>query len=416
MTPQIEHLPIAGLIPYARNSRTHSEEQIAAVAASIREYGFTNPVLIREDGGIIAGHGRVLAALSMGLDAIPCIRLSHLTEAQARAYVIADNKLAELAGWDEEILALELKELGEMDFDLSLTGFGEDEISELLAEMDATPEGATDADSLPAAPVIPVSRAGDVWLLGRHRLVCGSSTDAATVAKALSGSTPHLMVTDPPYGIEYDANWRNEAMSADGSPVGGGAIGAVLNDDIACWREAWALFPGEVAYVWHASSKTHIVADSLVACDFELRALLIWNKNHFAISRCHYHPKHEPCWYVVKKGGTGHWQGDRTQSTVWEIPKNLKSETGHSTQKPVECMRRPIENNSRAGDGVYEPFSGSGTTIIAAEQTGRTCYAIELSPIYVDMAVLRWQEYTGGGATLEGDGRKYNQIAASGRA
>ncbi len=215
------------------------------------------------------------------------------------------------------------------------------------------------------------------------------------------------MVTDPPYGVEYDANWRNEAMRADGTPIAGCAVGKVINDDRADWREAWALFPGEVAYVWHAGIFSPTVADSLVACGFELRTLIVWGKNNLVIGRGHYHPKHEPCWYAVRKGGTGHWQGDRKQTTLWSIDKPTKSETGHSTQKPIECMRIPIENNSKAGDEIYEPFSGSGTTIIAAEQTARICYAMELSPAYVDVAVRRWQQYTGKRATHAVTGQEF---------
>lgn len=388
-------LSIAALVPYARNSRTHSKEQIAQIAASIREFGFTNPVLIDGQGGIVAGHGRVMAAQSLGVGSVPCLRVDWLTEAQKRAYVIADNQLALNAGWDDAVLADELRALQGEDFDLNLLGFGADELTALLA--DPPTDGETDPDATPEPPAVPISKHGDVWVLGKHRLICGSSTDADTVAKVLAGVQPHLMVTDPPYGVEYDADWRNHALRADGSPVAGRAVGKVLNDDNADWREAWALFPGEVAYIWHAGSKAHIVAESLLACGFEIRAQVVWNKNNFSISRGHYHPKHEPCWYAVRKGGTGHWGGDRKQSTVWDIPKNQKSETGHSTQKPVECMKRPIENNSVPGQAVYEPFSGSGTTIIACEMTGRICYAIELSPAYVDVAVRRWQEFTGGG-------------------
>jgi DNA modification methylase len=404
---QIERLSIDALIPYARNARTHSQEQVAQVAASIREFGFTNPVLIDATGGIIAGHGRVLAARQLGLTEVPCIRLSYLTEAQKRAYIIADNKLALNAGWDDELLALEMKELGDMDFDLVLTGFGTDEIDQLLASLDATPEGETDGDDVPELQAEAISKPGDVWLLGKHRLMCGSSTVATDVEKLLGGGVPHLMVTDPPYGVNYDANWRNNRHRADGTPISGSAVGKVLNDDIADWREAWALFPGEVAYVWHAGVRSNEVADSLIACDFKIYAQIIWAKSNFVIGRGHYHVKHEPCWYAVKKGATGHWNGDRKQSTVWEIAKPQKSETGHSTQKPIECMRRPIENNSNPGDVIYEPFSGSGTTIIAAEQTGRRCYAMELFPNYVDVAVRRWQQFTGKLATLEATGAPF---------
>ena len=406
---KIETIQIAALIPYARNSRTHSDEQVAQVAASIKEFGFTNPVLIDGEGGIIAGHGRVMAARKLGLADVPCIRLAHLTEAQKRAYIIADNKLALNSGWDEKMLALEFQDLQGMGFDLELTGFGMDDIDELLAELDATPEGNTDADETPAVQAEVISRPGDIWLLGKHRIMCGDSTSADQVQKLLGGGIPHLMVTDPPYGVEYDADWRNSAKRADGTPIGGSAVGKVLNDDRADWREAWALFPGEVAYVWHADAFSHTVADSLVSCNFRLYALIVWGKNQMAIGRGHYHHKHEPCWYAVKKGGTGHWQGDRKQTTLWSIDKPQKSETGHSTQKPIECMRIPIENNSKAGDSIYEPFSGSGTTIIAAEQTGRICYAMELNPPYVDVSVRRWQQYTGKRATHAVTGKEFGE-------
>lgn len=244
----------------------------------------------------------------------------------------------------------------------------------------------------------------------KHRIICGSSTEADTVAKVLGDVRPHLMVTDPPYGVEYDADWRNKAKRADGTVIGAGAVGVVKNDDNADWREAWALFPGDVAYVWHAGLFAGVVADSLVDTGFSLRSQIVWKKSNFAIGRGDYHWHHEPCWYAVR--GKGHWSGGRKQSTIWEIAKPAKSETGHSTQKPVECMKRPIENNSSPGQAVYEPFSGSGTTIIAAEMTGRHCYAVELNPAYVDVAVKRWQEFTGQDATLEGDGRTFNEIAA----
>lgn len=407
---KIEQASIDALIPYARNSRTHSETQVAQIAASIREFGFTNPVLIDGDGGIIAGHGRVLAARMLGMQTVPAVRIDYMSEAQKRAYVIADNKLALNAGWDEELLALELTDLQESGFDLDLTGFDEAEIDVLLASMDATPEGETEADDVPEPQDDVVTQPGDVWVLGKHRLMCGDSTQALHVETLLAGASPHLMVTDPPYGVEYDADWRNHARRSDGSVIGGQAVGKVMNDDRADWREAWALFQGDVAYVWHGGVAAAAVADSLKAAGLEIRAQIVWAKQQFAIGRGHYHWQHEPCWYAVRNGATGHWQGDRKQTTLWEIDKPQKSETGHSTQKPVECMRRPIENNSQPGDAVYEPFSGSGTTIIAAEQTGRRCYAMELSPQYVDVAVRRWQDFTGKQATLDGDGRAFDEI------
>lgn len=406
----IEQRAIDALIPYARNSRTHSDAQVAQIAASIREFGFTNPVLVDADGGIIAGHGRVMAARKLGLKDVPCIALGHLTAAQRKAYIIADNRLALNAGWDEEMLRLEISELQEEGFELDLLGFTGDELQALLAEEGT--EGETDPDDAPEVQSEAVTKLGDVWQLGRHRLVCGDSTDALVVDKALNGVKPHLMVTDPPYGVEYEAGWRSEAMPSKNDPKrwkdgAGSPTGAVLNDGQADWREAWALFPGDVAYVWHAGNMAHVVAESLIASALEIRAQIIWAKSQFVIGRGHYHPHHEPCWYAVRNGATGHWAGDRKQSTLWQIDKPRKSETGHSTQKPVECMKRPIENNSSPGQAVYEPFSGSGTTIIAAEMTGRACHAIELSPQYVDVAVRRWQQFTGKTATLESTGEPF---------
>jgi DNA modification methylase len=227
---------------------------------------------------------------------------------------------------------------------------------------------------------------------------------------------PLLMVTDPPYGVNYDPDWRNRADRANGKPYGARAIGLVTNDTRSDWREAWALFPGEVAYCWHAGLHASDTQAAFEACGFELRCQIVWAKSNFAIGRGHYHVQHEPCYYMVRKGGTGHWAGDRKQTTLWQIPKPAKSETGHSTQKPVECMKRPIENNSSPGQAVYEPFSGSGTTIIAAEMTGRACLAIEITPEYVDVAVLRWQAFTGQKATLDGTDETFDSLAVKRKA
>jgi DNA modification methylase len=382
----------------------------AQIAASVREFGWTNPVLVDGDGGIIAGHGRVMAARKLGMAEVPVIELAHLTDAQRKAYILADNKLALNAGWDAGLLAVELGDLQADGFDLALTGFGEDEIAALLA--DATTDGLTDEDEAPEPPVWPTTVAGDLWLLGRHRLICGDSTVATDVGRLLGDVKPHLMVTDPPYGVEYEPAWRNDALRADGAPIGDRAIGKVLNDDKADWREAWALFPGDVAYVWHAGLMAGVVAESLAACDFTVKSQIVWAKSHLVIGRSHYHWQHEPCWYAVRKGATGHWAGDRKQTTLWEIPKPQKSETGHGTQKPIECMRRPIENNSTAGQAIYEPFCGSGTTLLAAEQTARVCFAVELDPRYVDVIVQRWQNFTGKQATLDNDGRTFAEVAA----
>jgi DNA modification methylase len=265
---------------------------------------------------------------------------------------------------------------------------------------------------VPAVPEHPVTRPGDLWLFGRHRLLCGDSTVATDVERVLGGVKPHLMVTDPSYGVDYDPAWRNRA-AADGligQKKSTRAVGQVVNDNVADWADAWSLFTGDVAYVWHAGTKAGIVQSSLEACGFEVRIQIIWGKNNFAIGRGHYHWQHEPRWYAVRK--SSHWAGDRSQTTLWRIDKPLKSETGHGTQKPVECMKRLIENNSSLGQAIYEPFSGSGTTIIAAEMTGRACHAIEISPQYVDVAVKRWEAFSGKRATLDGDGRSFDQIAA----
>jgi DNA modification methylase len=381
--------PIGALIPYASNSRTHTPEQISLIARSIETFGFTNPILVDGANGVVAGHARLKAAQKLGLGEVPTIELAWLTPAERQAYVIADNQTAITgAGWDPEMLRLELGDLKLAGFDLTLTGFGELELGSLLAD---NTDGLTDPDDAPAAPEHPVSH------------------------------EPHLMVTDPPYGVEYDPAWRHTARRSTGEllSVGKHSMGAVSNDDRDDWREAWSLFPGDIAYVWHSGLHCRSVQESLEAAGFQMRSQIIWNKNVMIISRGHYHFKHEPCWYAVRKGKTANWAGDRKQTSVWDIPivhataGNVDDgKNSHGTQKPVECMRRPIENNSSPGLAVYEPFCGSGTTIIAAEMTGRSCHAIEISPPYIDVAVKRWQDFTGKQATLDGDGRAFDQIAA----
>ena len=388
----IRHVPASDLIPYARNARTHSEAQVALIAGSIREFGFNNPVLVDAKNGIIAGHGRVLAAQKLGLAEVPTIELTHLTEAQKRTYILADNRLAEQAGWDRELLGLELADLSVLGIDLADIGFEGAELDALLDH------GAADLkeEATPEVPETPISRPGDLWRLGSHSLMCGDATDAAAVKLLLNGVTPHLMVTDPPYGVMYDPDWRNRTGASETKRTG-----KVMNDDRADWRDAWALFPGDVAYVWHGALHATTVADSLHASGFDIRSQIIWAKERLVLSRGHYHWQHEPCWYAVR--GKGHWSGDRTQTTLWTIPnRDQDAATVHGTQKPVECMRRPMLNNSSAGQPVYEPFSGSGTSIIAAESCGRVCLAMELDPAYVDVAVMRWQAFTGQEARLTG--------------
>lgn len=392
----------------------------------IRDSGFTNPLVIDEKNQIIAGHGRRLAATRLGMTHVPCVRVAGLSAAQIRALRVSDNAVGLLSEWDEELLRAEIAALSAEDFDLGLVALSDSQIDSLLAERTA---GLTDPDDAPPAPENPTARLGDVWVLGRHRLVCGDCTDAEAVAKALDGVKPHLMVTDPPYGVEYDASWRGKA----GFGSENAAVGKVLNDDRADWREAWALFPGTVAYIWHASLHADAVLASLKAVKFGARSQIVWVKSRHVLSRAHYHyqhetayyavredetddhwrfvPEHEVAVYAVKEGKPASWHGGRKQSTVWFID-HVRSETGHSTQKPVDCMKRPIENNSDPWQAVYEPFSGSGTTLIAAEMTGRCCHALELNPAYIDVAVRRWQDFTGRDAKLEATGQSFREVAA----
>ena len=382
---RIEHWPIDRLLPYIANARSHPEAQVAQIAGSIAEFGFNVPCLVDERGVLMAGHGRLLAAKRLGLAEIPVIRLGHLTGAQARAFRIADNQIALNALWDDTVLAAELARLREDGVDLDLLGFGEDDLDRLLDGLAGDGDGGqTDEDEVPEPPVAPVTRPGDLWVLGRHRLLCGDATHATGVARLLNGKKPHLLISDPPYGVDYDPSWRNEAgVSATAR------TGKVTNDDRADWREAWALFPGDVAYVWHAGVHAKTVAESLEAAGFLVRSQIIWSKARFVLGRGDYHWQHEPCFYAVRKSATGHWQGARDQSTVWAIGAigDEDEATVHGTQKPVECMRRPMINNSAKNDAIYEPFAGSGTTIIAAESTGRVCTASASMPSAVTESV-----------------------------
>jgi ParB-like chromosome segregation protein Spo0J/DNA modification methylase len=411
---------IEKLLPYARNARTHSDEQVAQVAASIVEFGWTNPILVGEDGVIIAGHARLAAARLLKMEKVPVIVLDRLTPTQRRALVLADNRLALSAGWDEEMLRVELESLDEEGFNLDLVGFTEDELAHLLEDQDGSADGE---DEVPEIPETPISIPGDLWLLsspkGRpaHRVLCGDSTASDAITRLLAGQKPpFIMATDPPYGVSLEPEWREKVGLNPSTRQGG----KVLNDDRVDWSAAYSLFPGDVAYVWHAGIHAAEVAVGLDSCEFQIRAQIIWKKQHFAISRGAYHWGHEPCWYAVRKGRTSHWRGDRTQSTVWEVANlnpfggNSDKEnevTGHGTQKPVELMRRPILNHTQAGEAVYDPFLGSGSSLIAAESTRRVCYGIDIDPKYIDVAVIRWQRFTGRQAVLDGDGRTFDEVA-----
>jgi DNA modification methylase len=408
-----ETLNIESLIPYAKNSRTHSAEQVAQIASSIREFGWTNPVLIDGQGTIIAGHGRVMAARALNIVEIPCIRLTHLSESQIRAYVIADNKLALNAGWDEEMLNSELRALAEEGDIVKITGFSDEELAELLLPPEAELTG--DLDEVPEPPVDPITKAGDLWILGEHRVLCGDSTKAGDVERLMAGESPFAMITDPPYGVNLDQSWRDKALGD--KAMGPGNRNVVANDDKADWTETWSLFGGDVAYVWHASKFSDVVIASLRNAGFEICQQLIWNKSVMVMGRSDYHFKHEPCWYAVRKGRSHGWIGDRKQTTVIEAksPNHIMSgsnedKTDHPTQKPVECMAYFMRNHSGA---VYDPFLGSGTTLIAAEQLGRKCYGIEISPAYCDVIVNRWQNATNKIAVHAITGKSFNDRLAA---
>jgi DNA modification methylase len=418
---QIELWPVDRLVPNGGNPRTHSPEQVAQIAASIREFGFVNPILVGSDGRLIAGEGRLRAARAQSMRDVPVIVLKHLSAVQRRALAIADNQLALNAGWDEEMLREQLAALQAENFNLDLLGFDDQELARQLAEQAAAE--LIDEDEVPDVPTAPVTRPGDLWLLGRrkghprHRLLCGDATAGRDTTRLLAVQPlPFLMVTDPPYGVALEPEWREEAGLNPRTRQGG----KFVNDDRIDWSAAWALFPGPVAYVWHAGIYAAEVARGLQSCGFQIRSQIIWVKQHFVISRGAYHWRHEPCWYAVRKGQTAHWRGNRTATTVWEVA-NLNpfggegaaenEATGHGTQKPVEIMRRPILNHTRPGEACYDPFLGSGSTLIAAESTGRICYGMDLDAKYVDAAVLRWQRFSGKQGVLDGDGRTFDEIA-----
>ena len=403
---QLEQWPIGRLVEYERNPRKN-DDVVDRMAQAITEFGFRIPIVARSDGLVVDGHLRLKAARVLGLDTVPVVLADELSETQIKAFRLLANQSANWAEWDELLLSSELNDMLAEDYDLSLIGFDDAELEALLAgEVDRETASREVEDDVPEAPETPISRPGDIWLLGKHRLLCGDATVATDVELLLGDVKPQLMVTDPPYGVEYDPGWRNKAGAAATKRTG-----KVLNDDRADWREAWALFPGDVTYVWHGALHATTVADSLEASGFNIRSQFIWAKDRLVLSRGDYHWQHEPCLYAVKKTGKGHWAGDRKQTTLWQIAnKDQDVETVHGTQKPVECMRRPILNNSSQGQAVYEPFMGSGTTLIAAETTGRVCYGIELNPAYVDVAVQRWQQFTGKHAVLEGAGTSFDDL------
>ncbi|MGR3220200.1 MAG: site-specific DNA-methyltransferase [Candidatus Anammoxibacter sp.] len=394
---KIEIIETKKLIPHARNSRTHSEQQIKQIAGSIKEFGFTNPVLIDKDNGIIAGHGRVMAAELLSMVELPCVRLEHLTETQKRAYIIADNKLALNAGWDDEMLALELQEIIDDGFDADLIGFSQDELDELLNTVE---DGLTDEDAVPELPEDPVSKLGDIYILGNHRLMCGDSTDAGTVALLMDGGKADLLHTDPPYNVDYSNANRPKASKKD--------LGKIKNDKmdgekfyefllaaLSCAYEF--LKDNATCYIWHASAEQINFTKAFIDSGFKYTQQIIWKKP-MLLGRGRYQWAHEPCLLGVK--GSPFFTDDRTKTTVWDFGGYDKSKNVHPTQKPVFIPEEAINNSSKIGSNVLDLFGGSGSTLIACEKTGRNCYMMELDPKYCDVIIQRWEEFTGEKAVL----------------
>jgi DNA modification methylase len=407
---QVRAWPVEKLIPYARNARTHSDEQVAQIAASIAEFGFVNPVLIGPDNVIIAGHARLLAARKLGMTEVPVIVLDHLTETQRRALVLADNRLALNAGWDEEMLRVELASLEEDGFNLDLIGFSSEELEALLVEPEPEGfEGRTDEDAVPEAPEAPVTRPGDLWVLGDHRLLCGDSIRMDAIDKVLAGGLADMVFTDPPYNVNYGATMKDKLR---------GKKRKIANDDLGegferFLREACvnilAMTKG-ACYICMSSSELHTLHKAFTEAGGHWSTFVIWAKHVFTMGRSDYQRQYEPILYGWKEGMDHYWCGARDQGDVWFVKKPVSNDL-HPTMKPVELVERAIRNSSKSRDTVLDPFGGSGSTVIACEKAGRQACVIELEPKYCDVIVRRWQQFTGRQAVLEADGRAFDQPA-----
>ena len=399
-TSEMQLVPITKLVPYVNNARTHSPEQINKLRSSLREFGFINPVIIDRDFGVIAGHGRILAAKEEGITEVPCVFADHLTEAQKKAYIIADNRMAMDAGWDEELLRVEIEALQAEAFDLSLTGFDEKELSDLFKDDADVQEDDFDVDAELEKPTF--SKSGDVWTLGRHRLVCGDSTKAETFEMLMQGRKANLVVTDPPYNVNYE-----------------GTAGKIKNDNLADEKFYQFLFDAfsniekvmaddASIYVFHADTEGLNFRKAFSDAGFYLSGCCIWKKPSLVLGRSPYQWQHEPCLYGWKKSGKHQWYADRKQTTIWEFEKTKKN-TDHPTMKPIPLLAYPIQNSSMSNTLILDPFGGSGSTLIACEQTDRSCYTIELDEKYCDVIVKRYIEQVGsaGEVSVERDGRTY---------
>ncbi|RSC23543.1 site-specific DNA-methyltransferase [Acinetobacter sp. FDAARGOS_515] len=402
----IRKVAIVDLIPYANNSRVHSDEQVNQIAASIREFGFLNPIIIDGDNGIIAGHGRVMAANKLGVKELPCVDASHLSPAQKKAYVIADNKIALNSDWDNELLRVELEGLQELDFDLSLTGFNEDELGDLL-NVELLPEYEEDADGeVIEPPAEPKTKEGDVWILGKHRLMCGDSTSIDALEKLCNNQLVDMWLTDPPYNVAYEGKTK-DALTIKNDSMGDDDFRQFLRD---CYVAADAVMkPGAAFYIWHADSEGYNFRGAAKDANWKVRQCLIWKKSTLVMGRQDYHWKHEPCLYGWKDGAGHLWASDRKQTTILEFDKPSRNGE-HPTMKPVELFEYCLMNNTKGGDIVLDSFGGSGTTMIACEKSGRTGYLMELDPKYCDVIINRWQTLTGKDAVLESTGDKFNDI------
>lgn len=408
MAEHIELRSVAELIPYSKNARLHSEAQVAQIAASIIEFGFTNPVLIDGAKGIIAGHGRLMAAKKLGLKEVPVVILDHLSETQKKAYIIADNKLAENAGWDEEILASELADLKEENFNLDLIGFEDRELEKIFSSLYDNDENQEN-EEIPEPEEKPISQLGDIWSLGKHKLICGDSCDAKTYQALLENELADMLFTDPPYNVNYGETLPSITPGASKRKIVNDNLGEDFGKFLFDFcKNALSVTKG-ACYVCMSSSELHTLQKAFTDAGGKWSTFVIWAKNHFTLGRSDYQRQYEPILYGWKQNNDHYWCGDRNQGDVWFYNKPTKSDL-HPTMKPVDLCKRAILNSSKTDDIILDCFGGSGSTLIASEQTNRRCRMIELDQKYVDVIVKRWQNLTNQEAVLLKTGKSFNKI------
>ncbi|HDR9128803.1 TPA: site-specific DNA-methyltransferase [Burkholderia vietnamiensis] len=407
---RVEMRPVDALIPYANNAKRHTDAQVAQIAASIREFGWGAPILVDGQNNVIAGHGRLLAARKLGIADVPVVPMAHLTDIQRRALILADNKISENASWDDELLGLELAELKDAGVDLALTGFSADEWDALIDGDEADRGGLTDDDAVPEVNEMPVSRAGDIWMLGEHKLLCGDATKAESYQALLGDELADMTVTDPPYNVNY-ANTAKDKLRGKDRPI--------LNDNLGDGFEAFltaacqnllSVTKGAV-YIAMSSSELDTLQSAFRAAGGRWSTFIIWAKNTFTLGRADYQRQYEPILYGWRDGADHFWCGARDQGDVWQIKKPAKNDL-HPTMKPVELVERAVRNSSKTRDIVLDPFGGSGTTLIACEKSGRRARLIELDPKYVDVIVRRWQDWTGKRANRQTDGVTFEMVSS----